>query len=135
MKPDLATTICIIDDDLVSQFATVYCIEQTGLKCHIKTCDSAAEGLQLFTDLIKSQKPLPEILFLDLGMPEMDGWDFLEALKKLDGDWEKIDIYILSAFANSKDREKAKSHPGICGHFDKPLSKSVLEKIFAPNLH
>ena len=135
IDPDMEPTVCIIDDDLVSQFATVYCIEQVDLNCRIVTCDSAAEGLELFSTRSKAKETLPDIVFLDLAMPGMDGWQFLERLKQIGDAWQKIDIYILSAFANSKDRERAKHHPMIQGYFDKPLSKSVLEKIFAPKLH
>lgn len=125
-------TVCIIDDDLVSQFASVYCIEQTKVKCKILTCESALEGIELFSSRLKENKNLPDILFLDLVMPEMDGWEFLERIKPITDGLHKIDIYILSAFANSKDRERAKHHPMIQGYFDKPLSKSILEKIFHP---
>jgi CheY-like chemotaxis protein len=128
-------TVCIIDDDLVSQFASVYCIEQVNVKCKIITCDSAAEGLDLISTRIRDKMALPDVLFLDLVMPEMDGWEFLDRLKLITDGLQTVDIYILSAFANSKDRERAKHHPMIQGYFDKPLSKSILEKIFQPKIH
>ncbi|MGI9550469.1 MAG: response regulator [Aurantibacter sp.] len=128
-------TVCIIDDDLVSQFATVYCIEQANKNCSILTCDSAQEGLDLLSTLFSEKKALPDILFLDLVMPGMDGWEFLDRIKHIT-DWrEKMDIYILSAFANSSDRDRAKEHPLIQGYFDKPLSRGILEKIFLPKIH
>lgn len=128
-------TVCIIDDDLVSQFATIYSIEQVSLSSRIVTCDSAKQALELFSNRINAKEALPDILFLDLVMPKMDGWEFLEKLKQMDGEWQKIDIYVLSSFVNSKDREKVKHHPMIQGYFDKPLSKGVIEKIFTPKLH
>ncbi len=124
-------TICIIDDDLVSQFATVYCIEQAHQKCRTITCDNAAEGLEIFAARLQANEPLPDIVFLDLVMPNMNGWQFLDHLKDILNDSHMVDIYILSAFAKSKDREKAKLHPMIKGYFDKPLSKNALDKIFA----
>jgi len=128
-------TVCIIDDDMVSQFASVYCIEQASLNCKIITCESGAEGLELFSTRLKEKKNLPDIIFLDLVMPKMDGWEFLDKLKHIDNNLQKVDIYVLSAFKNSKDRERAKHHPMIQGYFDKPLSKSIMEKIFQPKLH
>lgn len=128
-------TICIIEDDLVSRFASVYSLEQANLNCRILTCNSAAEGLELFSTRLNDKKTLPDIIFLDLVMPEMDGWEFLDQLKRNFNNLQKTDIYILSAFANSKDRERAKHHPMIRGYFDKPLSKSILDKIFSPKLY
>lgn len=128
-------TVCIIDDDLVSQFASVYCIEQANANCKILTCESAQEGLDLFATRLNDKKALPDILFLDLVMPGMDGWEFLDKVKLITDGLQMMDIYILSAFANSKDRERAKHHPMIRGYFDKPLSKSILEKILLPKMH
>ena len=93
-------------------------------------CDNAEMGLQLFSDLVQDGKDLPDILFLDLVMDGIDGWEFLDQLKQ-SIQWPiKTDIYILSAFANSKDRTRAKEHPMVQGYYDKPLSKDTLNKIF-----
>ena len=82
--------VLIIDDDLVSQFASRYCIEQSISNCRTIVYDTA----EAVTNAL-----------------------------------QKTDIYILSAFANSNDRARAKGHPMIKGHFDKPLSKSIMDKI------
>ena len=123
-------TVCIIDDDMVSQFASSYCIEQSTVKCRIIMCDNAEMGLNLFSDLLQGGKDDPDILFLDLVMPGIGGWEFLDKLKHIT-EWPlRTDIYILSAFANTKDRTRAKEHPMIQGYFDKPLSKDTLNRIF-----
>lgn len=123
-------TVCIIDDDMVSQFASSYCIEQSIAKCKIIMCDNAEMGLNLFSDLFQGGKDVPDILFLDLVMPGIGGWEFLDKLKHIT-EWPlRTDIYILSAFANTKDRTRAKEHPMIQGYFDKPLSKDTLNRIF-----
>ena len=123
-------TVCIIDDDMVSQFASSYCIEQSSVKCRIIMCDNAEMGLNLYSDLLQEGKDLPEILFLDLVMDGIDGWEFLDRLKHITKEAIRTDIYILSAFANSKDRIKAKEHPMVQGYFDKPLSKDTINRIF-----
>ena len=123
-------TVCIIDDDMVSQFASSYCIEQSNVKCRIIMCDNAQMGLNLFSDLFQGGKDLPDILFLDLVMDGIDGWEFLDTLKHITKWPIRTDIYILSAFANSKDRTRAKEHPMVQGYFDKPLSKDTINRIF-----
>ena len=115
---------------MVSQFASSYCIEQSTAKCKIIMCDNAEMGLNLFSDLLLGGKDVPDILFLDLVMDGIDGWEFLDRLKHITKWPIRTNIYILSAFANTKDRTRAKEHPMIQGYFDKPLSKDTLNRIF-----
>ncbi|TKD66994.1 response regulator [Flavobacterium sp. ASW18X] len=122
--------IFIIDDDLVSQFATRYCIEQFGDSFDVSTCSSAEEGLERCATWIEEYGKLPDIIFLDLIMGEMDGWEFLEHLEKFSNGVKMPKVYVLSSFVNSKDREKAKKNPVIEGYFDKPLAKTSLAKVF-----
>ncbi|WP_430908727.1 response regulator [Maribacter sp. 2-571] len=125
----MALSIGIIDDDLVSQYATQYCIEQTLSESKVLVWDSGEEALSQFIKFLQEGKPLPDILFLDLVMGGMNGWEFLEAIRPLTGKKQKTQIYILSAFTNTKDRELAKKHTMIKGYFDKPLSKSMMSSI------
>jgi CheY-like chemotaxis protein len=122
--------VCIIDDDLVSQFATRYTIEQSNKNCRVTSFDNAEEALESFKESLLTQKELPTILLLDLVMPVMDGWTMMEEIEKLLGHECHMQVYILSAFQNSKDRIHAKEHPMVRGFFDKPLSKNNLDIIF-----
>lgn len=125
-------TVCIIDDDLVSQFATRYCIQQYQEESFsIITCSSGEEGLTICSDLAKNGDQLPDIIFLDLVMDGMDGWTFLEKLQKLFKERSLPKIYVLSAFSNSSDRSIAKDHKIISGYIDKPLSRNLLNGIFS----
>ena len=116
---------------MVSQFASRYCLEQFAQETFlISTFDSAEEALEKFGTMQKEQAELPDIIFLDLGLEQMDGWEFMDHLKPLlESGWSP-NIYILSAFGNSKDREVAQNHPMVSGYFDKPLTRNRLEKIF-----
>ncbi|WP_343487148.1 response regulator [Allomuricauda sp. d1] len=126
--------ICIIDDDLVSQFATQYCIEQYDGDFNITSCGSAEEGLMYCAKLIENKDELPNIIFLDLVMGDMDGWAFLENLKLIAEGHRQPEVYVLSAFTNSKDRAIAKENPLIAGYFDKPLTNTSLNKVFEKKL-
>ena len=101
-------TICIIDDDLVSQFATRYCVQQYFTDLDIVACDSGEEGLSFCSGFFEDKKQLPDIIFLII-LPK---------------------VFVLSAFVNANDRAVAKKHPLISGYFDKPLSRNHLQGIF-----
>ena len=123
-------TICIIDDDLVSQFATRYCVQQYFTDLDIVGCDSGEEGLSFCSGFFEDKKQLPDSIFLDLVMQGMDGWTFLDELKQTYGKIKLPKVYVLSAFVNANDRAVAKKHPLISGYFDKPLSRNHLQGIF-----
>ncbi|WP_136468821.1 response regulator [Flagellimonas onchidii] len=124
-------TVFIIDDDLVSQFATRYCIQQYQEEFNIITCSSGEEGLDTCLDFAENRNGLPDIIFLDLVMDGMDGWTFLDNLQNLFKGHKLPKVYVLSAFTNTNDRNIAKSHSLVSGHIDKPLSRSLLDGIFS----
>ncbi|MDT0605928.1 response regulator [Croceitalea rosinachiae] len=127
----MRTTTWIIDDDMVSQFATRYCLQQYDEQLAIETFSNAEEALEAASLLVANKEPLPSLIFLDLIMDDMDGWQFLENLKKLTKRISFPKIYVLSAFVNAKDRAIAKEHKKVAGYFDKPLSRISLQKVFA----
>ena len=116
---------------MVSQFASRYCLEQFAKETFlISTFDSAESALEMFQVFIQEDSPLPDIIFLDLGLDKMDGWGFIGELQKLLKGKSIPEIYILSAFGKAKDRELTQNHPLVLGYIDKPLTRNRLEKIF-----
>ncbi len=123
-------TVWIIDDDMVSQFATRYCLEQFEGEFSIATFSNAEEGLEAIGGVLEGQQPMPELIFLDLVMDDMDGWQFIEELKRKVKKSQLPEIFVLSAFVNAKDRATAKAHGEVAGYFDKPLTRISLSKVF-----
>ncbi|MBU2945935.1 response regulator [Zobellia uliginosa] len=123
-------TIWIIDDDLVSLFAARYGIEQLNKPYIVVDFDSAEVALKVLSDSMEGAEELPDVILLDLVMPKMDGWEFLEKLEKMPDYVKTSDIYILSAFLSTKERQRASQHPVVKGYFDKPISKRALSRIF-----
>ncbi len=120
--------IWIIDDDLVSLYATRYRIKQSGSNAKVFDFDTAEIALQAYHKNKQDEQELPHIIFLDLIMPGMSGWQFLEQLAKISEARKKTQVYVLSAFSNSKDRMQAKAHTAIIGHYDKPLSRIDMDR-------
>ncbi|QLG44407.1 response regulator [Costertonia aggregata] len=125
MKP----IIYIIDDNLVSQFATRIVMEQSQIPCTVSCFDDGEAAFNALNAAFTNNSDIPDILLLDLNMPKMDGWEFLEKFKALEYDTDKIEIFIISSFTNSQDRNKTQENPHVAGYFEKPLSKGNLDKI------
>lgn len=122
--------VWIIDDDMVAQFAATYKIGQSYPDHRVICHDSIEAALTAIEQCMNGKGCIPDMVLLDLSFPMLDGWYFLEALEKNGKAVAAIEVFILSAFSNSKDRIRAKGHPLVKGHFDKPISGANLDSVF-----
>ncbi|MEP7376762.1 MAG: response regulator [Chitinophagaceae bacterium] len=129
--------VLVIDDDEPTNFFTQMILEESGCTRHIKIVQSGREALDY---LIQSEAgndpgiyPSPDLIFLDINMPAMDGWEFLEEYKKLNTD-SRIIIVMLTTSLFPEDKIRAKGRPEISGFENKPLTAekvaAVIEKYF-----
>lgn len=131
--------IYIIDDDKANNFLTRLMLEDAGMN-NFRQYRLAEEALndlnKIFTD--SKEEDYPALILLDINMPAMDGWSFLEAFRALPSqNAPKPIIYLLSSSDFPGDYEKAKSYPEVLDFLDKPLSEDVAkwlkEKYFSPS--
>jgi CheY-like chemotaxis protein len=113
--------IYIVDDDEIYRFITKTVIEETQSVTEIKTF---INGQAAIDGLIADMKNniCPDIIFLDLTMPVMDGWGFLEKYMSSDI-CSDVKIYIVSSSVNPVDVEKAKAIPKVADYLVKPFTK------------
>lgn len=123
-------TVWIIDDDMVSQFALKYKIGQSYPNYRIVCFYTVEEAVIALKECIEQQSSLPDKLLLDLVLPGLNGWHFLEELEKVKNQMAHLEIYIVSAFSNSNDRKLVKEHPLVMGYFAKPLNKGGVDQMF-----
>ncbi|WP_339709081.1 response regulator [uncultured Kriegella sp.] len=131
----MKTVVYIIDDNMVSEFATKMVLQQSTITCELFSFDSAEMGLANFIDSLQKKQNIPDIILLDLNMPGMDGWEFLSRLKKIKYPRNKVAIYVLSTFTSAMAREKARSHELVSGLFERPLSKINVESILSEKIY
>ena len=116
-------SILLVDDDEVSNFLSDIIIRDTIEIEEINTCMNGQEALDFLENNIKMPNALPDVIFLDLNMPVMDGWDFLRAYKKLSKSLgKKILVFILSSSVYREDIEFARSFEEVAGFLTKPLT-------------
>ena len=125
--------VCIIDDDLIYQFLAKEEIEYTNLVGKIMFFDDGEKALNFIKTVLDNDEisALPDVIFLDINMPIMDGWQFLEEyilLKPRIG--KKIVIYIVSSSIDMRDLDRARSISDISDYIIKPISNQRLVNIF-----
>ena len=124
-------TLGIVDDDKIYTFLVKKTIEQTNLVGMIKVFDHGLDAINFLKKNADNPDTLPEIILLDLSMPVLDGWGFLEEYILLSPKLGRnITIYIISSSISPYDIAKAKSISLVTDFIIKPISKEKLIEIF-----
>lgn len=121
---------CVIDDDEIYIYLIKKSLAALEIEHSIKAYANGMDAIKGITSLIDQQQPIPEIIFLDINMPIMDGWEFLKAFKEIQAKLPNlIPIYIISSSIAAEDKEKAKRFPEIVGYLSKPVELETLASI------
>jgi len=117
----------LVDDDDDDNFFHEKEIVDNNFAETVVVQDSARKALEYVKTKID---PVTDLIFLDINMPGMTGWEFLDAYQKLNLDLQKKTVIImLSTSANPKDIEKAGTWGFVSDYVTKPLTKERLESI------
>ncbi len=121
--------ILLVDDDEINNFISVKLIKKTILNSEIVSCLNGRFAIDQL--LSRDVADLPDIIFLDINMPIMNGWEFLDEYERLNVDPErKIKIFIISSSVFSNDINKAKSYPSVVDFISKPLNMEKIAEVF-----
>ena len=122
--------ICIVDDDAVYQFTTRKTIEVHNLARKILIFSDGEEALNFMIDNVANATDLPDIIFLDINMPIMDGFQFMEEYARLKPRiGKRITIYMVTSSVDSEDIERAKSISEISDYIVKPINPEQFKEI------
>ncbi|WP_282069405.1 response regulator [Olleya namhaensis] len=121
-------TTCLIDDDRIFIFAAKRILKATNFCNNFTIYNNGAEALTGLRDIIKSGNNIPDLILLDLNMPIMDGWQFLDEFVKIENS-KKTTLYIVSSSIDPADSEKAKQYEQITDFIVKPITKDTLTEI------
>jgi CheY-like chemotaxis protein len=119
--------ILLVDDDHEDNFFHEIIIKKMNITNSIQV---ARNGLEALDFLKKENQVIPELIFLDVNMPKMNGWEFLEEYRHLNANQKaKITIVMLTTSANPDDIKKAEEIADVHGYRSKPLSVDMLNEI------
>ena len=119
---------CIIDDDPIFVFGIKKVMELINFSDSIMVFKNGQEALDNLRPIILAKKSLPDVILLDLNMPVLDGWQFLDEFIKIPCP-KKIIIYIVSSSIDPEDVLKAKSYREVSDYIVKPITIERLKAV------
>ena len=118
--------IMLIDDDEDDNYFHQIILRKMDIAHHIQVAQTGLEAL----DYLEKGNAVPDIIFLDINMPGMNGWDFLDEYKKLNARQKTtVIIIMLTTSISPADQEKAERIPEIAGFQSKPMTPEMINDI------
>lgn len=120
----------IVDDDLIFHLVTQRLIESKDIHKKLFFFRNGKEAIDFVKSHQSDPKELPDIILLDIKMPVMDGWDFMDQYLSMENDLPKnIIIYIVSSSIDKMDTERAEQISAIKEYIVKPIDQKKLDDI------
>ncbi len=121
---------CIIDDDDIFIYGTKKIMKRIDFCDEILVFNNGQEAIDGLKLLVAQNKKLPNVIFLDINMPIMDGWEFLEDFIKIpNNNREHVTIYIISSSIDPMDIQKVQMYGLVNNYILKPIRIEDLEKV------
>lgn len=125
-------SVLLVDDDEINNFISIKLIKKAFANTEIMACLNGKLAIDQLVEIQENDpEKLPDYILLDINMPVMNGWAFLDEFKRLELDVAgKCKIFIISSSVFSNDINKAKSYPLVKGFVSKPLNIEKIKELF-----
>ena len=128
-------TCCIIDDDPIFIYGTKRMMKETDFCESIVVYNNGKDALIGLRESYEITHKLPQVIFLDLNMPIMNGWEFLDEFIRMPSDsLDTTVIYVISSSVDPRDIEKVKEYELISSYILKPITPNDLKTVLKTTL-
>ncbi len=122
--------ILLVDDDEINNFLSNELITLYQQNVAIESILYVDEALDHLSEKIKNKQPLPDIILVDINMPHLNGWDFLDAYEKMEAEAIKnVKVYLYTSSIYYKDLEKVRNYKTVIKLISKPFTDEVIGEI------
>jgi CheY-like chemotaxis protein len=126
------STTWVVDDDEIYRFAIKIIMKRANISEKTLFFHNGKMAIDFFIENLHKPDELPDLILLDLNMPVLDGWQFLDAYEKLEPQISKsIAIYLVSSTIDEQDYNRAKSISCVTELIVKPLTIADINRILA----
>ncbi len=119
---------CIIDDDPIFIFGAKRMMELANFCNSFMIFNNGQEAINNLKPIMLTGEKIPEVILLDINMPIMDGWQFLDEFIQIESHKE-VTIYIVSSSIDPADLQRAKKYESISNYVVKPITAETLKNI------
>ena len=117
--------LLLVDDDQIFVYLTKRTIKETKLAEQIEVFENGKEAIDFLYKVADNKDLIPNIIFLDLSMPVLDGWGFLDEYLLIKPELRNnITLFVLSSSFSEQDKQRVKKYNFVSDYFVKPITNS-----------
>lgn len=127
----LVDIACVVDDDTIYLYSIKKMLNKNPLCKELKVFTNGFDAIEFFKSKATDPNEIPDVVILDINMPVMDGWQFLDEFEPLQPQLhKKVTIYMVSSSIDENDIERAKKISAITDYVVKPITEDKLQQLF-----
>jgi DNA-binding NarL/FixJ family response regulator len=120
---------CVVDDDPLYNFGIKKLFELTSFAEKNLFYKNGQEAIDGLSEIVENEQSLPNVILLDINMPIMNGWQFLEAFIERQMDKLGIKVFVVSSSINQEEIDRANAYDCVNGYIFKPLTVDKIKEL------